>query len=168
MRNTLKRSLEDATTGDIFAHMHAYLCTHIQTYMHMHTPKTTDTLLHLIHICAEYERGRLEIEKLRWSMSVECVAELRTFYDSQEVIEEEERLRKQNLEEATESTRQQKHKFSELSSDTIPDEIEEAIMEEDSVGMKLTQTSYDTHQMHFRTYLVLLYTHVSSLRSLFI
>ena len=43
-----------------------------------------------------------------------------------EVIEEEERLRKQNLEEATESTRQQKHKISELSSDTIPDEIEEA------------------------------------------
>ena len=101
-------------------------------------------------------------------MSVECVAELRKFYDSQEVIEEEERLRKQNLEEATESTRQQKHKISELSSDTIPDEIEEVIMEEDSVGMKLTQTLYDTHQMHFRPYLVLLYTHVSSLRSLFI
>ena len=38
----------------------------------------------------DYERGRLEIEKLRWSMSVECVAELRRFYDSQEVVEKEQ------------------------------------------------------------------------------
>ena len=65
-------------------------------YLYIYVCKTLISciiLQSIVHV--EYERGRLEIEKLRWSMSVECVSELRRFYDNQEVIEEEQHLREQ-------------------------------------------------------------------------
>ena len=74
-------------------------------------------------------------------MSMECVAELRKFYDSQEVIEEEQRLREQKLKEAEKKKSQeiQSGRKSESSTDSIPpvdEEIEETITpEEDSGGM---------------------------------
>ena len=82
----------------------------------------------------EYERGRLDIEKLRWSMSVECVSELRRFYDSQEVIEEEQRLREQKEKKEEEKVHQKVD--TEISNDSVPDEVDEAIFGEDSTGTR--------------------------------
>ena len=82
----------------------------------------------------DYERGRLEIEKLRWSMSVECVAELRRFYDSQEVIEKEQANEDLLLQKQRRKENEDQKKAAERSSDSIPDETDQVQSEENSMG----------------------------------